>query len=1034
MLSQNFQDKKINSNLSELPSRFIPYNISNQKNQHKIILDNIEIFFPFSPHKTQIIYMQKILYNLNQKFLLKNKYKAIAALESPIGTGKTLCLLCATLAWLNDMRKTNLYKGKIIYAAKSYNRISHIIKELNKTYYKPKICILFSPYDACINDKINSSKNDNIIYMKCNKCFNCEFYKNYEKYVNNENNNSYNDNKYLDIEELSDFLCNKKICPFYFEKNSVSNSDIIFMPYEFLFDKKMTKILNIDINNNIIIFDESHNLPKLCEEINNISINTNDFEEIIQELNEFIINQNKNYELNDNKKIDENEIKCEILSINKIINNINSNNLNILQGEVYPDKGLLLSNKDFLSLFLTNNNYQKKNDKENENSIKTELEYVTLDNINKHIILLKNIRKLININFERKSKLSIYISLLEKINNFYINQNDNLIDSYIFFISYKRNENNELFLIRKLNIYCFSPSLSFKELLDNKPYSIFFISATLAPFDILEKEFKIKFDIKLENKHMIEEEQFKFNIIQSSIYNSEKIVFKLDYIQRTNNKMIIALGNTLLSLCETNNKGSILVYFPSLIYLNQCSLIWKENKILDKLQEIKIVYSQKNTKSNKLENDKNYIFFEVFNKNTSPEEIFFTKTKITIVICLGVPYDTEFSFDDKIQLKIRYLDTKIKNDNNKKNKDEITGEKWYENKYISIINLFLGKSLKLMSGYGSLICIDTRYESAFKNELFSLYLRDNCKIINIENNTYFDSLKSFYDKINIDNNLNLGFFKEIKNDLNLMDNKKGKNINYLDEDDESENYYFDKKYKNKIFNLQKKEHNQIDINDILNNTKKLEELVLNSNKLNKIFDLSNINTTIKKSKNFLQRKLNKIYEKFSDKNNDENNINFKNKKLKREEDNSNLLIKNSINNSNNNIFQNFSDAYNEIIKEKNKEDENLEINENNHNNENINNINNSNNNMNEGVDFKPNPEILEQLNNNIYTSEAKEDYECPICFKTSSKNHDLIYSISKCHHVLCNICWSEWLAEKLECPLCKAKTRPKTLKKIVFKE
>ena len=339
-----------------------------------------------------------------------------------------------------------------------------------------------------------------------------------------------------------------------------------------------------------------------------------------------------------------------------------------------------------------------------------------------------------------------------------------------------------------------------------------------------------------------------------------------------------------------------------------------------------------------------------------------------------------------------------------------------------------------MSGYGSLICIDTRYESAFKNELFSLYLRDNCKIINIENNTYFDSLKSFYDKINIDNNLNLGFFKETKNDLNLMDNKKGKNINYLDEDDESENYYFDKKYKNKIFNLQKKEHNQIDVNDILNNTKKLEELVLNSNKLNKIFDLSNINTTIKKSKNFLQRKLNKIYEKFSDKDIDENNINFKNKKLKREEDNSNLLIKNSFNNSNNNIFQNFSDAYNEIIKEKNKKDENLEINENNHNNENINNTNNSNTNMNEGVDFKPNPEILEQLNNNIYTSEAREDYECPICFKTSSKNHDLIYSISKCHHVLCNICWSGWLAEKLECPLCKAKTRPKTLKKIVFKE
>jgi len=84
------------------------------------------------------------------------------------------------------------------------------------------------------------------------------------------------------------------------------------------------------------------------------------------------------------------------------------------------------------------------------------------------------------------------------------------------------------------------------------------------------------------------------------------------------------------------------------------------------------------------------------------------------------------------------------------------------------------------------------------------------------------------------------------------------------------------------------------------------------------------------------------------------------------------------------------------------------------------------------MEFEPNPIILEQLNKNTYTETTKEIYDCPICFKTSSKNPDLIYSISKCRHVLCNICWSGWLTEKLECPLCKAKARPKTLKRIIF--
>ena len=88
--------------------------------------------------------------------------------------------------------------------------------------------------------------------------------------------------------------------------------------------------------------------------------------------------------------------------------------------------------------------------------------------------------------------------------------------------------------------------------------------------------------------------------------------------------------------------------------------------------------------------------------------------------------------------------------------------------------------------------------------------------------------------------------------------------------------------------------------------------------------------------------------------------------------------------------------------------------------------------MNENTEFEPNPEILEQLNNNTFTDTTKNVYDCPICFKTSSQNTNLIYSISKCRHVLCNICWSGWLAEKLECPLCKAKARPKTLKRLIF--
>ena len=397
--------------------------------------------------------------------------------------------------------------------------------------------------------------------------------------------------------------------------------------------------------------------------------------------------------------------------------------------------------------------------------------------------------------------------------------------------------------IRNLNIFCFDPSLSFKELIDKKPYCIFLISDALAPFGILEKEFKVEFDIKLENEHIIQNNQFKFYIIQSTTLNSEKIDFNLDNIQRSNTKMIIALGNTILSLCHTNDKGSILVYFPSIAYLNQCNLIWKENNIIEKLQDLNnIYYSQKHLKKKSTLENKKCIYFVIFNKNISPEEAFFIEAKITMVICLGMPYHEEYLFNDKIQLKMKYLDNNIDNNKTNKNsnqvKDEITGEKWFEKNYLCIINRFLGKCLKLMSGYGSLICIDKSYLSYSNKELFSLYLRNNCETINIENNTFFDLLKSFNDKITNKKNLRFSSFKDIIND----ENKKGKPIKYIDDNEDSENYYFKKNYKTKIFNF-KKEY--IQNNDITNNTKKLEELFLNSNKFNKLLDYSNINTTYK---------------------------------------------------------------------------------------------------------------------------------------------------------------------------------------------
>lgn len=65
----------------------------------EIIISGITVNFPFEPYALQRNYMAKVIECLENE--------ANGVLESPTGTGKTLCLLCAALAWLT-IKKTEV--------------------------------------------------------------------------------------------------------------------------------------------------------------------------------------------------------------------------------------------------------------------------------------------------------------------------------------------------------------------------------------------------------------------------------------------------------------------------------------------------------------------------------------------------------------------------------------------------------------------------------------------------------------------------------------------------------------------------------------------------------------------------------------------------------------------------------------------------------------------------------------------------------------------------------------------------------------
>ncbi|CAB4064895.1 RTEL1 [Lepeophtheirus salmonis] len=217
---------------------------------HKVEIEDVVVEFPFQPYPVQTAYMESVIKCLN--------YAKFGLLESPTGTGKTLSLLCSSLAWLQTHKvaraKLKLESGglestapatRIIYASRTHSQLTQVISEFSSTAYK-------------------HFPSANILCRSKLKAKSCEYYNKYEKDIDRILSNvdpCQND----DIENLKKMGHKQKICPYYYSRNSSSRADIVFLPYNYLFDAKIRKTLNIELDSAVIILDEAHNVLQNLE-------------------------------------------------------------------------------------------------------------------------------------------------------------------------------------------------------------------------------------------------------------------------------------------------------------------------------------------------------------------------------------------------------------------------------------------------------------------------------------------------------------------------------------------------------------------------------------------------------------------------------------------------------------------------------------------------------------------------------------------------------------------------------------------------
>ena len=140
--------------------------------------------------------------------------------------------------------------------------------------------------------------------------------------------------------------------------------------------------------------------------------------------------------------------------------------------------------------------------------------------------------------------------------------------------------------LNSFSIQWLSPGYLFKEIQGLGVKSIILASGTLAPLNSLEHELKTKFNVKLENDHVISKDRVLLATLSKGV-NQRNFMFT--YKNKENIEMIDELGETIEEILNHVPDGA-LIFFPSYSTMSMVLKIWKSNSIFNRINKLKEIF------------------------------------------------------------------------------------------------------------------------------------------------------------------------------------------------------------------------------------------------------------------------------------------------------------------------------------------------------------------------------------------------------------------------------------------------------------
>ena len=623
------------------------------------------VWFPYKPYPAQIQTMETMLKSFGSS--------KCALIESPTGTGKSLAILCAVMGYLekkdlndiidpkkrridndteNFVNNNRIGNPTIYICSRTHKQIDQLINQLRKTKYNPRISILGSRKQYCINSQlrraldINTACKDLIDTKRC-------IYKSGVSRLKKQISNIY------DIEEIRNSGKKCGGCPYFASREIANEAEIIFAPYNYIIDPHIRKSLDIELKNAIVIIDEAHNIEDTCRSVGSFELNSRTLDIWMSEL---LSNARKAILL-------EGSIENDFLQLSEFIKKFKT------KIDIQFEKSRDFHYKVFKGTYMIE---------------QLKILGITQISLNLFQSNIKNIRD----NEKAKALLSQNLqqgleSLDFVLKNILTNRAK---DEYIF--CFKQ------FVKDKSFAYCFwllDPSIIFAGL-RNEVRSIILLYGTLTPFATFTSELKVNFENKLIAPHILVSNQvFVANIkkghLKTELTGTYSIANTPEYLSQ-----IATIIENIAT--QVHIYGGTLVFVPSYVFLKKLHdkmklpvIVEPDTNSTEKFDATLIEYE------NKLKDSSHPAIFFCVYRGKASEGINFQDKYARAVIGIGIPYPS--INDPQITTKKEYNST-IKN---------FGGSEWYMIQAIRAVNQALGRIVRHPGDWGAVFLLETRYQT-----------------------------------------------------------------------------------------------------------------------------------------------------------------------------------------------------------------------------------------------------------------------------------------------------------------------------------